>query len=203
MKDLSTSILKIKTVRPTSIAPGLLLVAEPFLSESYFNHSVITLVDYSPSEGALGLVMNNLSDYSLDEFIDGVDKKTNVPVYCGGPVGQDRMVFMHTLGEKLFAGSKEFAPGLYLGGDLAAAIDYVNSGYPIDGVIRFFIGYSGWDARQLDDELDSGVWAVTGAPANLSVLLSGSSDAYWHKSVRSMGEAYRAWRFFPRDVRAN
>lgn len=203
MKDLSTSILKIRTVRPSAIAPGSLLVAEPFLTEEYFNHGVITLVDYSADEGALGLVMNNPTGHMLDEFIDGVSEKSNVPVFCGGPIGPDRMVFMHTLGDKVFEGAQEFAPGLYLGGDFDAAVDYVNSGYPLDGAIRFFIGYSGWDAGQLNDELDNETWAVTDAPANLSILLSGSDDSYWHRFVRRMGEPYRAWRFFPREVNAN
>ncbi len=143
MKDLSTSILKIRTVRPSAIAPGSLLVAEPFLSESYFNHGVITLVDYTVDDGALGLVMNAPTGHTLDEYLEGVDANCGVEVYCGGPVGIDRMVFMHTLGESVFPGAKEFAPGLYLGGDFDMAIDYVNSGYPLDGVLRFFIGYSG------------------------------------------------------------
>lgn len=203
MKDLSTSILKIRTVRPSAIAPGSLLVAEPFLTEEYFNHGVVTLVDYSAEEGALGLVMNNPTGHMLDEFIEGVSEQSKVPVFCGGPVGPDRMVFMHTLGETVFEGAQEFAPGLYLGGDFDSAVDYVNSGYPLDGVIRFFIGYSGWGTGQLNDEIDNDTWAVTDAPAKLSMLLSGSDDAYWHRFVRHMGEPYRAWRFFPREVNAN
>lgn len=203
MKDLSTSILKIRTVRPAAIAPGSLLVAEPFLSESYFNHGVITLVDYTAEDGALGLVMNVPTGHTLDEYLDGVNPGTDVPVYCGGPIGQDRMVFMHTLGPDIFPGAKEFAPGLYLGGDFETAMDYVNSGYPLEGVIRFFIGYSGWDSPQLHEELESETWAVADAPADLSFLLKGEQDSYWHRFVRRMGEAYRAWRFFPRDIRAN
>ena len=203
MKDLSTSILKIRTVRPRAIAPGSLFVAEPFLSEVYFNHGVITLVDYTEDDGALGLVMNIPTGHTLDEYLDGVNPGTDVPVYCGGPIGQDRMVFMHTLGPDVFPGAKEFAPGLYLGGDFDTAIDYVNSGYPLDGQIRFFIGYSGWDSPQLKEELDSEVWAVTDAPADRSLLLRNEKDAYWHRFVRRMGESYRAWRFFPRDPRAN
>ena len=203
MKDLSTSLLKIRTVRPSAIGAGSLLVAEPFLNESYFNHGVLTLVDYSDNDGALGLVMNNPTGHTLDEFLDGVNAGTEVPVYCGGPIGPDRMVFMHTLGDEVFAGAKEFAPGLYLGGDFQAAIDYVNSGYPIDGVIRFFVGYSGWDSPQLKDELDNEVWAVTETPADLSLLLKDDEDHYWHRFVRRMGSVYRPWRFFPRDLRAN
>lgn len=203
MKDLSTSILKIQTVKPTSIAPGSLLVAEPFLADDYFNHGVVTLVDYSENGEALGLVMNNPTGHTLDEYLDGVKPDSYVPVYCGGPNGQDRMVFMHTLGDSVFPGAKEFAPGLYLGGDFDMAIEYANNAYPLDGMIRFFIGYSGWDSKQLEDELGNDVWAVTDAPEDPSELLKNSNDTYWHHFVRKMGEPYRAWRFFPQDIRAN
>lgn len=202
MRDLRTSILKIKTVKAAATQSSL-LVAEPFLTESYFNHSVIMLVDYNDGEEALGLVMNNATGHTLDEYLDGVAPQTDVPVYCGGPIGEDRMVFMHTLGETVFPGARLFAPGLYLGGDFEAAIDYVNQGYPTEGFIRFFIGYSGWSAGQLNDEINEGVWAVTDAPAERDGLLRLSADAYWHRTVRRMGDAYRPWRFFPRDPKAN
>lgn len=202
MRDLRTSILKINTVKAAA-TQGSLLVAEPFLTESYFNHSVIMLVDYNDGEEALGLVMNNATGHTLDEYLDGVAPQTDVPVYCGGPIGEDRMVFMHTLGETVFPGARLFAPGLYLGGDFETAIDYVNQGYPTEGFIRFFIGYSGWSAGQLNDEINEGVWAVTDAPAERDALLRLSADAYWHRTVRCMGDAYRPWRFFPRDPKAN
>lgn len=202
MRDLRTSILKIKTIKAAA-TQGSLLVAEPFLTESYFNHSVIMLVDYNDGEEALGLVMNNATGHTLDEYLDGVAPQTDIPVYCGGPIGEDRMVFMHTLGETVFPGARLFAPGLYLGGDFEAAIDYVNQGYPTEGFIRFFIGYSGWGAGQLNDEIDKGVWAVADAPADRDRLLRLSADAYWHRTVRCMGDSYRPWRFFPRDPKSN
>lgn len=204
IKDLSTSILKIRTEhRKTTMAPGTMLVAEPFLSESYFNHGVITLVDYTADDGALGLVMNNPSGHTLDEFLDGVDKSVKVPVFCGGPIGTDRIVFMHTLGDKVFEGAKEFAPGLFLGGDFEAALDYVNSGYEIEGMIRFFVGYSGWDSPQLAEELKQEVWAVAESPLNRTLMLESFGDHYWHRFVRMMGDTYRAWRFFSRHTSAN
>ena len=42
---------------------GSLLVAEPFLREQYFHHSVICLVDYEPRGSAMGVVLNNITSY--------------------------------------------------------------------------------------------------------------------------------------------
>ena len=129
--------------------------------------------------------MRDLTGHTLDSYLDGVSSESRVPVYCGGPLGSDRMVFMHTLGDDVFAGAKQFAPGLWLGGDFDAAIDYVNSGYPLDGLIRFFIGYSGWTAEQLKSELHANSWAVADCPSDKTMLLSLSDDAYWHNRRRS------------------
>lgn len=203
MKDFTTQLLTVRPIRPVEIGSGSVLVAEPTLTESYFKRSVITLVDYSRDEGALGLVLNHPTGHTLDEFIDGVISGTNVEVYCGGPIGEDRLVVMHTLGNEIFPGAKEFYHGLYLGGDFDAAIDYVNHGGCLDGMVRFFIGYSGWEASQLQREIDENTWAVTEAPAYSSSLLVGSGDSYWHSTVRRMGEVYRPWRLFPANVKAN
>lgn len=178
---------------------GSLLVAEPFLKERYFDHGVICLVDYQPREKPMGVVLNKPTAYTLDQLIDSVGSE--IPVFCGGPVSNDRLYFMHRLG-KLIPGGSEIAPGLYLGGDFDAMIDYINSGYRVDGFARFFIGYSGWDLGQLESELSQKVWAVTSI-TDTGKTLVGSDDAYWHRTVRSMGPAYRGWLYHPQDLRAN
>ena len=55
MPDLDSSIFKINlpTGKP---AVGSLLVAEPFLREEYFNHGIISLVEYERGKSAMGLV---------------------------------------------------------------------------------------------------------------------------------------------------
>lgn len=203
MKDFTTQLLNVRTVKPETIGVGSLLVAEPSLNDRYFKRAVVTLVDYSPDSGALGLVLNHPTGHTLEEFVDGVLPGTNIQVYCGGPVGDDRMVVVHTLGGGIFPGAKELYGGLYIGGDFDAAIEYINHGGAVDGAIRFFIGYSGWGATQLQDEIDEGTWAVTSAPPFCSSMLMGDSDAYWHSTVRRMGEVYRPWRLYPGNVKAN
>ncbi len=73
---------------------------------------------------------------------------------------------------------------------------------PCEGNIRFFIGYSGWDIGQLDDEIRQKVWAVSDIPASLSVL-SEEEDHYWHHVVRNMGHSYHAWRLQPMNPQDN
>ncbi|WP_289764644.1 YqgE/AlgH family protein [uncultured Duncaniella sp.] len=181
--------------------PGSLLVAEPFLRERYFRHAVICLVDYEPKGSAMGIVLNNRTTYTLQDILPSVTATDAIPVYCGGPMSCDRLYFMHTLGG-LIPDSREIIPGLYIGGDFDTVLSIVNDGYAVDGHIRFFLGYSGWDMEQLDGELLKNVWAVTEIPS-IGRLLEGEEDSYWHNIVRAMGHKYRGWLYHPRNLHSN
>ena len=202
MKDITTNLFKVKS-KPSIPNCGNLLVAEPFTKEAYFNHGVVSLLDYVPSEGATGVVMNNRTEFMLPELLEGVSPKVDIPVFCGGPIGQDRIFFLHTLGSDIIRGSRRYAPGIYVGGDFEAIVEYVNSGYPVEGAVRFFVGYSAWDEGQLEKELGDERWVLTQAPLQASLLLTGTGDRYWHRTVRSLGSLYRSWTLLPRNVEAN
>ena len=202
MKNIDTSFFRISTEK-LPVEVGDLLVAEPFLSEMWFDRAVISVIDHNPEEGTTGVVLNNALESSLDEVLDGIDREEKVPVYCGGPLSQDRLFFVHTLGEAIIPQARCYAPGLWTGGDFDAAIDYVNNGYPVEGYLRFFVGYSGWSAGQLDEELAAGTWAVKRGLDDVGPLLAGRGDSYWHRVVHSMGERYRQWTLLPQDVKAN
>ena len=203
MKNFRSNIFDFKTIkRPAE--QGSLLVSEPFLQERYFKHAVISLIDLAAENGTMGVVLNNRTGLLLHEVVDEIRPSRRVNVYCGGPLSHDRLFFLHTLGPDIVTGAAEYAPGLYIGGDFAAVVDYVNSGYPLNGVLRFFIGYSGWSPGQLSEELENDVWAVASPDAvPATVLLSNHGDSLWHTVVRTMGPDYRLWRLHPMSTRAN
>ncbi|MDE6463991.1 MAG: YqgE/AlgH family protein [Muribaculaceae bacterium] len=202
MKDLATTLFKVATDKRAPHCGGL-LVAEPFLRESYFNHSVISIIDYAPSEGATGVVMNKPTGYKLSDLLEGVGIESDAGVYCGGPLGQDRLYFIHSLGDRIIPGARLYAPGLYVGGEFDAIIAYVNSGYDIDGCVRFFIGYSSWTDGQLEREIEEETWAQAPVPAAPETLLTLSDDAYWHRAVRELGDNYRSWQLIPCNPKMN
>lgn len=181
--------------------PGSLLVAEPFLRDNYFSHGVVWLVDYAMGEKAMGIVLNHPTGYTLQQLVPDVTRRDDIPIYCGGPMSCDRLYFVHTLGS-IIDGAREVADGLYIGGDFKQMLSYVNSGYPYEGCLRFFLGYSGWDVGQLDNELRNKVWAVADLP-DATDALTLDDDAYWHNVVRSMGNGFRGWRYHPKNLRAN
>ena len=90
MKNIDTSFFRISTEK-LPVEVGDLLVAEPFLNEMWFDRAVISVIDHNPEEGTTGVVLNNALESSLDEVLDGIDREDKVPVYCGGPLSQDRL----------------------------------------------------------------------------------------------------------------
>lgn len=174
---------------------GRMLVAVPGLDEPHFNHSVVTLIDYHRDEDVVGIVVNRSTPITLDKAIDGVAPDRKIPLYLGGPVGNDRLLYLHTLGSA-FHGTREVSPGLFLGGSLEDVIEYVNAGYQVEGTIRFFVGYSGWSPGQLEGEIESDSWVVTNAMAP-HTMLSLSDNAMWHRAVSTLGDDFSHWRYSP------
>lgn len=163
------------------------------------------MIDVPERQASMGVVLNNCTALLLSDVLSEVPSDIKVPVYCGGPLSQDRLFFIHTLGSDIIPDASEYAPGMFVGGDFDAILDYIRSGYPVDGNVRFFLGYSGWDATQLHNEIQNEVWAV--ADPDLAVspseLLTMHGDHLWHHVIRAMGAEYRTWDFHPASYTAN
>lgn len=200
MIDYDNELFNIK-ISGEAPQQGSLLVAEPFLKDEHFAHSVICLIEYSHTGTAMGIVLNRQTQYKLGELVNNVNTKSDIPIFCGGPMSHNRLYFIHRLGN-LIPDSREIAKGLYIGGNFDAITEYINDGMPVEGMIRFFVGYSGWDRNQLDEELSQNVWAVTKIP-DLKTILTGSEDVFWHRMVRSMGHKYRGWLYHPANPQWN
>ena len=140
------------------------------MKECCFNHAVVSIIDYVSTEGATGVVMNNRTEYLLGELLDGVEAQEDIPVFCGRP--SDRTGFTSsTLGPDIVPRARRYAPGLYVGGDFDSIIGYINQGYPAEGAVRFFVGYSTWCEGQLDRELGQDTWALGIQPLHPSDML--------------------------------
>lgn len=172
---------------------GKMLIAQPFLQELYFNHSCICMVDYKENAPATGLVLNKKTNLYLDNLVDGLNTDAKIPVFCGGPVSMDRLFFIHDCPD--IKRSSFVTDGLYFNGDFKDIIDYINSGCPVDGHLKFFVGYSGWEISQLPDEIANHVWAIAGGDA--AYFLKNEVDDYWYDCVKRLGANYRAWLLCP------
>lgn len=180
---------------------GDILVASPFMEEKVFAHSVILLLDAGPQGGCLGLALNKKSTLTLQDIFPVLSVVAPVDVFCGGPVGGDRLFMLHSLPE-VFGSSLEVASGIYVGGDTEKIVEYMLGGGELEGKVRFFLGYSGWNDGQLSAELRGHAWTITPAVAGES-LLSGRGISFWRRIVESLGPAYKDWLSVPRNPSLN
>lgn len=191
--NINTDIFKIQSndVLPTR---GKILISEPFLSDEIFGRSVILLIDHT-DKGSMGLVINKQLPVILldDLFEDLKPLEEKVPIYKGGPIGMDTLFYLHTL--KNIPEALPIRKGLYLNGNFNAIKEYISQGNKINGHIRFFVGYSGWEGEQLDNEIKENTWLVS-KEAN-TYLMNPNTKHMWKQALKKMGSKYEAWSRFP------
>lgn len=180
------------------LSAGNLLLAQPLLGDPNFDRTVILLADYN-SNGALGFVLNKPLDLQLDTLT--VDFPSfEARIYDGGPVQRDNLFFVHRKGN-LLPGSAPICPGVYWGGQLEALKEMLSAGLIGSDEIRFYLGYSGWSAGQLEEEMLSQSWLVL--PAGADKIFETPSEELWPGLLREQGEEYALWQNSPFDPRLN
>jgi len=177
------------------LTKGLLLVAEPsIIGDLSFNRSVILLADHN-SEGSVGFILNKPLGYSIQDLIPEI--KANFKIYNGGPVEQDNLYFIHNIPD-LIPNSIEISNGIYWGGDFESTKDLINEGKIKKNNIRFFLGYTGWDAQQLENEMAANSWIVS-KNGYENKIIGKSTTHFWKEKILELGGDYVIWSNAPEN----
>ena len=178
---------------------GQLLIAEPYIiGDLSFNRSVILLADHN-QDGAVGFIINKPLKYTIHDLIPEI--KANFKIYNGGPVEQDNLYFIHNVPD-LIPNSVEISNGIYWGGNFESTKLLINSGKINKNNVRFFLGYTGWDGKQLESEMDSNSWIV----ANNSYenkIIGKSTTHFWKEKIIELGGEYLIWSNAPENPYLN
>ena len=127
--------------------------------------------------------------------------KLDFPVHQGGPVGLDTLQFIHTAGDSI-PGGMTLPSGLCMGGEMEALGAHLAQAEDPERNVRLFLGYAGWGAGQLEEELSTGSWVP--APADTQLLFSNApAEEIWRSSLRSLGAAGENLSQLPPDVSWN
>ncbi|MEZ4837899.1 YqgE/AlgH family protein [Flavobacterium sp.] len=178
---------------------GHLLIAEPsILGDLSFNRSVILLADHN-TEGSVGFILNKPLEYTLMDLVPEVE--SSFTIYNGGPVEQDNLYFIHSIPD-LIPGSVEISNGIYWGGDFEKTRDLINKGEIKKDSIRFFLGYTGWEANQLETEMNSNSWILIENSYKQKILQKSSSD-FWKEKIMELGGEYLIWSNAPENPMLN
>lgn len=181
------------------IRNGDLLIAEPFTQENEFKKAVLLIADYTVDQGTVGFVLNKPLDVSVDGLIQGFPEfRQNV--YYGGPVANDTLHYIHTKGD-LIEESMHIKDNLYWSGDFERVKFLIKSGLLTSHDIRFYVGYSGWSAGQLEDELEWGCWLTSQGDANY--VFNKENETLWKRVLETKGGRYSVIAQLPENTNLN
>lgn len=180
------------------LAAGRLLIAPPSLDDPHFRRTVVFLCDYDDT-GAFGLVLNRPLHLNASDLIQGFEE-ADLALRYGGPVQPDTLHMLHTE-PGLLKGGDEVLPGVFWGGPYRELPELAALGLVSDATLRLFLGYSGWAAGQLEQEMSEDAWVL--ADARPEDLFDTPPDALWASVLRRLGEPYAYLALFPENPSLN
>lgn len=166
---------------------GHFLIAMPAMTDRHFAKS-LTLICEHNDQGALGVVVNRPTDLLLRSLLEQVEIAPNddticqAPVHFGGPVQVDRGFVLHRpLGQWKSTLSVDGAFGLTTSKDILEALAHGEG----PGQILVTLGYAGWAAGQLEQELAQNAWLTV--PARPEIVFDLPADARLPAAMQLLG----------------
>lgn len=166
-----------------ALAPGF-LIAMPQLQDPNFKQSVVLMIEHGDG-GSMGLVINKrapltFKDLAKSQEIEIASVRRGQPLFVGGPVEPYRGFVLHD--STLVDERTEVLPGVFL----SVTSDALG---PLlldeKATLRFCLGYSGWGAGQVENELKQGSWLFT--EATRKQVLDDDPGQVWEDVIKSMG----------------
>jgi len=163
------------------------LIAMPTLEDPNFHHTTTYICEHDEN-GALGVVINRPLDIQLGEILMHMDIHTDnieiasQPVYMGGPVQNDRGFVLHEPPGNWEATLKVTDEiGITSSRDILAAIAAGRG--PRNALVT--LGYAGWGAGQLEQELASNTWLS--GPASADIVFRSPPERRWLAAAELIG----------------
>ncbi len=177
---------------------GILLIAEPFLKDTNFQRSVVLLCEHQQN-GTFGITINRETEEMVSSYMDELPA-CDFPIYDGGPVSRDHIHFLHLYPESI-PGGQHITDGIYWGGDFEKVAALIKKKRLDKNKIRFYLGYSGWSASQLDDEMKEKSWLTV--PASKELVFHNTPKQIWKDAVKGLGGEFLPIINYPLDPSFN
>lgn len=180
---------------PSSLE-GQFLVAMPNVKGPFFERSVIYMCSHS-SDGAMGLVVNQISDQitfpdllkQVNVLGDDADPISlplparSMDVLEGGPVDQGRGFVLHSNDYILESSTLPVADDICLTATVEILRALAEGSGPKSALLT--LGYAGWSAGQLEEEMQSNSWLTCNADSSL--LFDCQAGDRYERSLSLMG----------------
>lgn len=180
------------------INKGTLLVATPaILNDNLFKRTVILLAEHTPTS-AVGFILNRPTIFKINDVLPQI--KSDLLIYEGGPVEKENLYFIHKVPE-LISDSIKIKDDIYWGGNFKELTVLLNNNKLNAEKIRFFLGYAGWGASQLAEEIHDKSWFVSEHKKNS--LFEAKTSELWKEKMIEKGGTSVLWSNAPSDVNLN
>ncbi len=172
----------------TSLAHTLLL-ASPVLSDSFFQESVILMIE-DEEEGAIGFVLNHPLEVRLKDLSSSLGLSIRREyqdkfLHLGGPVSPERgwvVVRRNADTPSSLKISFETPDGLLLLTNMQSLQHLLITP---NQEFKMMLGYAGWGSDQLKDELKEGAWLPF--PYDSSLVFDPRPSLMWKKVLKQHG----------------
>ena len=174
------------SVSPASFS-NQLLIALPALDDPNFSRSVALICQHD-DDGAMGVVVNRASEYSLGDVLAQMNLEARDPalanqiVLNGGPVHPERGFVLHD-GDGHWGSSLAIGAGLYVSTSRDILEAMARGEGPAHATVA--LGCAGWGAGQLEFELGENSWLT--APADATLLFDMPVEDRWQGAAGRIG----------------
>jgi putative transcriptional regulator len=166
---------------------GHFLIAMPSLNDGFFNQAVTYICEHDEN-GSFGIIINQETGIKLKQVLDEMkidadeDCDANKPVFIGGPVEQGRGFILHRPpGEWQSSLKVNESVALTTSRDILESLAH-NDG-PTDSLVA--LGYAGWAAGQLEDEIARNTWLS--CPADEQIIFNTPVGERWKAAAKLIG----------------
>lgn len=166
--------------------------------DPYFKRAAVLLCEHH-EQGSLGFILNKSIDMGINDLMADFPSMDS-EVYYGGPVQTDTLHYVHNIGD-LLEDSVKVGDGIWWGGDFEKLKFLITSDLIKPNNIRFFVGYSGWSAGQLTDELESGSWLLADSDANY--IFKTKPTELWSTAMHNKGSLFEVLANMPENISWN
>lgn len=178
-----------RTIEGESFLEGKLLIALPGMPDPRFERSVIFMCAHSLDSGAMGLCINkpieglNFRELAGKLEIEAGPKTPDFPILYGGPMETGRGFVLHSNDYESDESTLPVSDQV----SLTATLDILRAIAEGHGPQRaiFALGYAGWGAGQIEDEIRSNDWIH--CDADPSLLFAEAVEGKWAAALGKLG----------------
>lgn len=163
------------------------LIAMPRLEDPNFFHTVTYICEHS-RDGAMGIVINRPMELNLADIFEQLEIQVSTqeiaeqPVYLGGPVQSDRGFVLHD-------STTEWSSTLRINAEISVttSLDILEAIAADKGPAKSLValGYAGWGAGQLENELAQNAWL--NGPAESNIIFNCPTPERWQAAADLLG----------------